>query len=212
MSDPFDLLGKQDLEGLKAVLTANPSLARMRAASGASLLAWAHYSGVPDATSIIRPHLGTLDPYDAIIVGDIGAVRTALDDSWNANERAPDGFTPLALAAFFGQAEIFDLLLPLTDDINAAADNPQKVTALHAATARRDAAMVEKLLRAGAAPDIRQHGGITALHAAAKHGDATIAGLLRLAGADPALRTDDGRSAADFARAEGHDWLADKLG
>ena len=113
MDDPFDLLGKKNLEGLKAVLSANPSLARMRAAAGASLLAWAHYSGQPDATSIIRPHIGALDPYDAIIVGDIGAVREALDGGWDAGERAPDGFTPLALAAFFRQADIFDLLLPL---------------------------------------------------------------------------------------------------
>ena len=211
MSDPFDLLGKQDLEGLKAVLSANPSLARMRAASGASLLAWAHYSGVPDAASIIRPHLDLLDPYDAIIVGDVGALRGALDDGWSADERSPDGFTPLALAAFFKQPEIFDLLLPLTGDINAQATNPQQVAALHAATAQRQVDMVDKLLRAGADPNLPQAEGITALQSAAFHGDAVIAGLLLLFGADPAARNGAGKTAADFARQAGHDWLAARL-
>lgn len=211
MDDPFDLLGKKNLEGLKAVLSANPSLARMRAASGASLLAWAHYSGQPDATSIIRPHIGALDPYDAIIVGDIGAVREALDGGWDAGERAPDGFTPLALAAFFRQADIFDLLLPLTKDLNAQSSNPQQVAALHAAVAQRQPNMVQDLLRAGADPNLKQADGVTALHSAAFHGDAAIAGLLLLFGADLATTNDKGETAADLARSQGHDWLADRL-
>jgi ankyrin repeat protein len=211
MSDPFDLIGKGDLGGLRAALSANPGLARTRALSGASLLAHAAYIGNRDAIEIIRAADQTLDPYEAIILGDADRVGDLLANHWDANERSPDGFTPLGLAAFFRHEEIFDLLLPLTTDVDAQATNPQKVAALHAATAQRQAGMVEKLLRAGANPDLRQADGFTPLHSAAFHGDAIIAGLLLLFGADPRATNDKGETAADLARSKGHDWLARRL-
>jgi ankyrin repeat protein len=211
MSDPFDLIGKGDLGGLRASLAADPSLAEMRGASGASLLAWAAYNGNAEAVDIVRSATQALDPYEAIILGDLDRVRDLLANHWDANERAPDGFTPLGLAAFFNQEAIFELLLPLTSDLDAAATNPQQVAALHAATAQRQAGMVEKLLRAGADPNLRQADGFTPLHSAAFHGDAAIAGLLLLFGADPNATNDKGETAATLARAKGHDWLAERL-
>lgn len=209
--DIFDTLAQGDLGAVKDAIAANPSLATSRNPSGASLLAWAYYTGKPEAVPLIRPHVEKLDPYDAIIVDDIEAVKDALANGWDGNALSPDGFTPLGLAAFFNRPAIFDLLLPLTRDVNEPAQNTQKVAALHAATAMRNADMVEKLLRAGARPDQRQAAGFTPLHSAAHHGDAVIAGLLLLAGADRTLTSDDGLDAAGHARANGHAWLADQL-
>ena len=209
--DVFDLVANGKLDELGAGLSGDPALAGSRHASGASLLAWAYYVGKPDAVPLIRPHLKALDPYDAIIVDDIAAVRQALAAGWDGNALSPDGFTPLGLAAFFNRPAIFDLLLPLTRDVNQPAQNAQRVAALHAATATRSAAMVEKLLRAGANPDLAQAGGFTPLQAAAHAGDAAIAGLLILFGADPRLRNDKGEDAVSLARAAGHDWLAEAL-
>jgi ankyrin repeat protein len=211
MSDPFELVAKGDLDGLRAALSYDPGLVRHRHKSGASLVAWAAYMGNVGAISAIRAQLADLDPHEAIILRDGARLEAALAAGWDANQLSSDGFTPLALAAFFENPEAFDLLLPLTTDINARAENSQRVAALHAATAKRNATMVDKLLRAGADPNQVQQDGFTALHAAAMHGDAAIAGLLLLAGADPGQRTGKGEDAAALARKGGHEWLAERL-
>jgi ankyrin repeat protein len=212
MAGIFDTVASGDMEALAAALTESPALAASRHASGASLLAWAHYVGKPEAAPIIRPHLGTLDAYDAIVMGDLDAIDAQLAAGWDGNALSPDGFTPLGLAAFFRRPAIFARLLPLTQNLDDRAKNAQQVAALHAATARRDAGMVESLLRAGATPDLPQAGGVTALHAAARHGDAAIVALLLLFGADPGRADASGKDAVAHAREGGNDWLVTRLG
>lgn len=211
MSDPFDLVAKGDLDGLRAALSYDPGIVEERHPSGASLVIWAAYMGNVGAISAIRARLQQLDPYEAIVLGDQSRLQAALESGWNANTRSPDGFTPLALAAFFENEAAFDVLLPLTADINEHARNPQKVAALHAATAKRHAAMVERLLRAGANPNKPQADAFTALHVAAAHGDAAIVALLLLFGADARLVNAKGENPAALARRNGHDWLAEQL-
>jgi ankyrin repeat protein len=210
--DTFDLLAKGDLGAVEAALAADPTLADERHASGASLLAWCWYVGKPEAAPIVRKHLGDLDPYDAIIADDITAVRAHLSRDWDGNALSPDGFTPLGLAAFFSRPAIFDVLLPMTRDVNERAQNRQQVAAIHAAVSADSTDMVEKLLRAGASPNLFQADKFTPLHAAAFHGNAAIAGLLLLYGADPAAKNAKGQTAADIARENGHAWLAERLG
>lgn len=211
MADLFDLLATGRLPELRATLAADPAGAAARNGAGTSLLAQAVYIGNAEAAGLIRAALPALEPHEAAMLGEAGGVRAHLEAGWNPNALAPDGFTPLALAAFFRQREVFDLLLPLTRDVNRRSDNAQLVAALHAATAAREAGMVEQLLRAGADPDLPQAGGFVPLHAAARNGDSAICGLLILFGAAPTATTEDGRSAADLARDGGHDWLAERL-
>lgn len=211
MGDPFDLVAAGDVVGLKAALAADVALTRTRHASGASLVAWAAYMGNADAIAAIRATGVELDPYDAIIIGDGAVLDAALAGGWDSNALSPDGFAPLALAAFFDNAAAFDRLLPITEDVSRQAENPQKVAALHAATAKRNTAFVEKLLRAGAEPDQEQADRFTPLHVAAQHGDAAIVGLLVLFGADVKRQNAKGMDAAAHARAGGHEWLAARL-
>ena len=211
MSDPFVLITSNDLDGLRAELAHDPELARARHSSGASLVAWAAYMGNVGAISAVRACISELDPHEAIILNDGERLEVALAGGWDANALSADGFTPLGLAAFFDNADAFELLLPLTRNVNEAAKNPQRVAAIHAATAKRNAVMVEKLLRAGADPNQVQADGFTPLHAAAMHGDAAIVGLLLLFGADPGQLSAKDRSAASYAREGGHEWLAARL-
>lgn len=192
-------------------LAHEPGLARVRHASGASLLAWAAYMGNVGAIAAIRALPVELDPYEAIILGDAEVLESALGSGWDGNALAPDGFAPLALAAFFDSNAAFERLLPITENVSRQAENPQKVAALHAATAKRNAGMVEKLLRAGAEPGQSQADGFTPLHVAAQHGDAAITALLVLFGADPRQTNAKGMDAAAHAREGGHDWLALRL-
>jgi ankyrin repeat protein len=211
MSDPFDLVASGDLDGLRAALAHEPGLARARHASGASLVAWSAYMGNVGAIAAVRAISTDLDPYEAIILGDGDALTAALAQGWDGNALSPDGFAPLALAAFFDNAVAFDKLLPITSNVSRQADNPQRVAALHAATAKRNAGLVERLLRAGADPDQEQADGFTPLHVAAQYGDAAIAGLLLLFGADPRKTNAKGLDAAAHARSGGHEWLATQL-
>ncbi len=211
MSNPFDLVAAGDLDGLRAALAHDPGLARTRHASGASLVAWAAYMGNAGAIAAVRAVAPDLDPYEAIIVGDAQALEAALAGGWDGNALSPDGFAPLALAAFFDNTAAFERLLPITTDVSQQAENPQRVAALHAATAKRNTGFVEKLLRAGASPDQPQADGFTPLHVAAQHGDTAIAALLVLFGADVKTRNAKGMDAAAHARAGGHEWLAARL-
>lgn len=211
MSDAFELVASGDLEGLRTALAHEPGLARARHASGASLLAWAAYMGNVGAIAAIRALPVELDAYEAIMLGDADVLEAALASGWDGNALSPDGFAPLALAAFFDNNAAFERLLPITDNVSRQAENPQKVAALHAATARRNAGMVEKLLRAGAEPDQPQSDGFTPLHVAAQHGDAAITALLVLFGADPRKANTKGMDAAAHAREGGHEWLALRL-
>ena len=211
MSDAFQLIVDNDLDGLRQALADNPGIVYLRHQGGASLVAWAAYVGNVGAISAIRAYIPELDGYEAIILGEAARLESVLADGWDANIPSRDGFLPLALAAFFGNAPAFERLLPLTRDVNVRARNPQQVTPLHAACARRHTGMVEALLRAGADPNLPQAAGFTPLHAAAQHGDASIAGLLLLFGADRSQKNEKGETAAVIARAAGHEWLAERL-
>ena len=211
MENLFDLLAQGRLPELRDALASDPAAAKVRNALGASLLAQAAYMGSFEAIALIRAALPRLDPYECVILGDVDGVRAALDNGWDVNAPSPDGFSALGLAAFFKRPEIFDILLPLTRDVNRQANNPQRVAALHAATAVGSATMVEKLLRAGADPNLPQADGFLPIHVSAQHGDAVITGLLLLFGTDPKARNGKGKSATDHAREGGHKWLADRL-
>lgn len=211
MSDAFQLIVDNDLDGLRHALAENPGIVYLRHQGGASLVAWAAYVGNVGAISAIRAYVPELDGHEAIILGETARLETVLAEGWDCNGLSRDGFLPLALAAFFGNATAFDRLLPLTRDVNFRARNPQQVAPLHAACARRDARMIEGLLRAGADPNLPQADGFTPLHAAAHHGEAALAGLLLLFGAERGQKNAKGETAADIARDSGHEWLASRL-
>jgi ankyrin repeat protein len=67
------------------------------------------------------------------------------------------------------------------------------------------------LLRAGADPNLAQADSFTPFHAAAHHGDGALAGLLLLFGGDPWIKNANGDDAVAIARAQSHQWLAERL-
>mgnify|MGYP003353094537 FL=1 len=94
----------------------------------------------------------------------------------------------------------------------AAARNPLKVTALHAAVAGRRLDIVAAVLAAGADANAQQQAGFRPIHEAANQSNTLLAELLLAHGADPTLPDDSGKSAIDVARDKGHaefaEWLA----
>ncbi len=137
----FDAIKKGNAADVSRLLDGNPALARAKQ-SGASALLTAVYYRQPAVTRILLDRGAAPDVFEASAVGDVERLRALLaEDPARANEFAPDGFTPLGLASFFGHPAAARLLLASGADPNQAARNGTRVAPLHSAVAggeRRD--------------------------------------------------------------------------
>jgi uncharacterized protein len=187
-----------DLPAVEAALARDPELAGARDAQGLSALLVACYHRQDAVRDALLDAGHEPDVLEAAAVGDLPrlAARLAADPE-AVRARAPDGFTALHYAAFFGGAAAVGALLAAGADPNAEAG--PGLRPLHSAAAARDLEAARRLLAAGAAPDARQAGGFTALHAAAQHDDLALAEELLRHGADPGVAADDGRDARAMA-------------
>lgn len=155
------------------------------------------------------------DIFQAVCAGDAMRVRALLDgNAALVNAVAPDGFSALGLASFFGHEAVVALLLARGADAAKASANAMKVMPLHSAAAARSVPIARVLIAAGAPLDARQgsgDAGFTPLMQAALDGQDELVELLLRHGANPDLRDDREMSAADHARAGGYEALAQRL-
>jgi adenosylhomocysteine nucleosidase len=186
IDDVFGAIEAGDAEQVRALVGADPARAAARNADGLSAVLAAQYRHRPDLVAVLLEAKPDLDVFDAAAVGDVDRLRALLDaDRALVHAYAPDGFFPLALAAYFAQPDAVAFLLDRGADPGTAARNPSKVQALHAAVAGRSAESVKLLLDAGADPNAQQESGFTPLMAAEQHDDREIIDLLLQAGAAP---------------------------
>ena len=186
------------------LLAANPAVAAARGPDGVSAVMQARYHGHAWAAERLADALTELDLFEAAALGRSDRVTDLVAASPEAvRAEAPDGFTALHLAAFFGQLEAAAVLLEHGAAPDAVAGNGSLLRPLHSAAAGGHAAIVGLLLERGADPNARQQGGYVALHSAAARGDEASVRLLLEHGADPDLRTDDGRRPRDLATGDG---------
>lgn len=211
-ADLFQAIQSGDVERVRALLAATPSLAAARNEAGLSAVlaaCYRHNRAVVDTLLAAQPDL---DIFAAAAVDQPERVRALLaQDPDLATAHAPDGFTALQLACFFAAPNTARVLVEAGADLNAHARNPFNVAPLHAAAAGGDHAIIQLLLDRGANPNARQQSGFTPLQEAANRGDAAMLDLLLAAGADPALTNDEGQTAADIALVQGHAELAERL-
>jgi ankyrin repeat protein len=204
-SDLLQSIESGSVDRVREILEAAPDLARACDERGVSALLQARYRQRFDMVEAILEHRGdALDIFEAAALGDVGRIaQLAALDPRAADAFAPDGFTPLQLAAFFAQPEAVNLLLQRGANAELASRNPMHVRAIHSAAAGGSAEILERLLHSGASPNVRQAGGFTALHAAAMAGRLDMVRVLLAHGADPTLTTDEGKTAFDLATASG---------
>jgi uncharacterized protein len=208
----FDAIKAGRVDEVRDLIQKDASLKQARDASGASVILVAAYHMKPDVVNALLEVGAPVDIFAASVLGKVDRIYEILKaNPGRVSEHAPDGFTPVALAAFFGQPAAARALIAGGADVNTAAKNPLKVQALHAAVAGRNLEIVKAILEAGGNPNAQQQAGFRPMHEAGANANRALAELLLRHGADPSLTNDDGKSAIDLAREKGHAEFADWL-
>jgi ankyrin repeat protein len=208
----LDAMRRRNARQVAELLAADPALALARAAGGETLVLHACYLGAPELVPVLLAGRAP-DACEAAALGDVAALRTALEDDDDARvRRSSDGWTPLHLAAFFGRDEAAALLIDHGAPINGHATNATRNTPLHAALAGAvSATLVRRLVMAGASVTARDAHGATPLHLAASRGAEPLCDLLLARGADPGARTAEGATPAQMAADRGFPALGERL-
>ncbi|MDB5044619.1 MAG: putative ankyrin [Deinococcus sp.] len=207
-----------DIETVRALVQGTPALLSAVSPMGVSPLLFATYYRKPEvARALVGLHAEWGGPpltvFEAAATGELDHLRAVLDTGEiDVNAVSADGFTPLGLAAFFGQEELAAELLLRGANVNAVSANAMQVQPLHSAVAANHSGLTQLLLTHGAEVNAAQQDGFTPLMAAAQHGNAELVEIMLASGADAAAQTDDGRTAASIAQEEGHSVLAASLG
>jgi len=193
------------------LLERDPALASTKTTDGLSVLTTAAYHGRTEILELLLTTGPELDIFEASTVGRTARVEALVHAGADIRSKSPDGFTPLHLAAFFGQTATAAALLSRGAPVDIVSENDLGVHPLNSAVAGGHSEIVRLLLEHGADPDAPERAGYAPLHAAAENGDIESTRLLLDAGADPTRAGPDGRSPADLAREKGHDAVAELL-
>ncbi|MAY25237.1 MAG: ankyrin repeat domain-containing protein [Polycyclovorans sp.] len=195
----------RDTEAARAALARDASQATDPLPGGLSPLMFALYNGAQEIAELLRAYR-PLSLHEAVALDDTPAVARHVLDAPDAIRRhSVDGWTPLHLAAFFGQRDALLVLIGLGAPIDSISENPMQNTPMHAAIAGPAGEQMAPLL-IGFGADVHHVGGsgITALHLAATRGFNGLTRLLMARGVDRSLKTEDDKTAADLARERGH--------
>ncbi|XP_059392599.1 ankyrin-2b isoform X25 [Carassius carassius] len=118
------------------------------------------------------------------------------------NRTTESGFTPLHIAAHYGNVNVATLLLNRGAAVDFTARNG--ITPLHVASKRGNTNMVHLLLDRGSQIDAKTRDGLTPLHCAARSGHDTAVELLLERGAPMLARTKNGLSPLHMAAQGDH--------
>lgn len=204
MREFLDAVKAGDAAEVGRLLDADPRLASITDEKGVSATLLALYHAKRDIARLLIERGASLSFHDACGAGETERAKQMLgDDPTLLDRRSSDGYPPLGLAIFFGNRDLAKFLIEQGADVDAAADNPQRVAPVHAAAAVCDHEILQMLIERGADANARQQLDYTPLHTAAARGDMKMAKMLLAGGADRDARGSDGSTVADVARKYG---------
>ncbi len=199
------LLQKRDEQKIIEFLEAQPDVLIAKdenRISGLMLIAYHRLAAVMPRAQQLASKMGF---YESIAYGQLENVKeTITQQAGLLNQAAPDGFSPLCLAAYFAQFEVAKWLTEQGAVVNQAATNPSQVAPIHAAVAANHVELVKWLIEQGADVNLPQTQGVTPLHSAAHRGNLAIVKALVEAGANVQAKMDSGETALQFAEKDGH--------
>jgi ankyrin repeat protein len=208
----FDAVKAGDRTQVDRLLEENPALASTRLQSGETAVIAALYRGhFPLVQQLLRAG-APLDVFSAAALGRIEALEEALAAGPEVVKRfSYDGWTPLHLAAFFGQTEAARVLLGAGAPLDAESSNSNRNTPLHAAAAGRHSELALMLIERGAPVDGKDGGGHTPLHIAAENGMVEVVKALLARGADAHAVDAEDQTPMSRAAKKNHNAVIDAL-
>lgn len=206
VEDMVAAIKARDIGAAEKLLAQDPSLAHAKTTTGESMLLVAAYHHAKPLIELLLVRGARPNLWEAAAVGRLDRVRELLNANVaSISSHSHDGWTPLHLAAHFGQKDIAAYLLSKGAAIETRSTNAIANTPLHAAVAGGQRTCVALLLAHGADVNATYENGLTALHVAAANGDDASARLLLTHKARPDIRAADGKTPLDHARQNGHD-------
>jgi ankyrin repeat protein len=172
MTTIFELIDEGDVDGLHALLAADPTARDLRNDQGLSPLLYAAYRGGGPAFDAILEAGEPTDPWDRLIGGFADGLPAP-------DARTPDGFTPLHLAAFVDNVSAATALLAAGADPNVLATASfARVTPLGTCAFSGALGVARLLLEHGADPHIGEDGAYTVEAEAIARGNEELARLI----------------------------------
>lgn len=207
-----DYIATANLAALNQLLNEQPQLAKAPTSHGVSPLMLACYYKKQEVVALLLKHIDEINLFEASAAGKLDVVAYMLSNRPDSvNNFAPDGFTPLGMACYFGQAEVARYLVMKGADVNLPSNNGYRVFPLHSAAAHNYTDIARMLINAGALVNIQQQAGVTPMHSAAQNGNIDLLIALLEHGADVSIRMEGGKLPADLARDKGFKEIAEIL-
>jgi uncharacterized protein len=201
-----------DIPTLERLAAGDPGLIAAKAASGETPLMAALYRRQNAAVEWLVASGAPLDIFAAASIGQLDVLeRFTRSGSGPLGSYSYDGWTPLHLAAFFGQREAVTQLIAAGADLNAVSRNPLRNTPLHAAVAGGHVEVSLLLIEAGADVNVADAGGHTPFHIAAEAGYLPVAKALFARGADAHAVDAEDRTPLSRAAAKGRTEIVDLI-
>jgi len=213
MQDFLAAIKAGNIAEVTRLLDVEPALVNARDEQGLSVVLTAAYYQEPGIARLLVQRGAALSVFEACAVGELSRVQALVEQQPNLiNAYAPDGFQPLGLAAFFGQAGIVEYLLQKGAAVNSPSRNAMRVMPLHSAIANKRTEIARLLLDHGADVDATQADDFTPLHEAAQNGllDVTQWLLERGANVNPRLSS-NGKTPLALAIEHQHAAVAELL-
>ena len=204
MQEFFDAIKAGELERVKDMVSATPSLVNARGDGGSAILT-AVYHRRKEIVNLLVARGAELTLFEACAAGELERVeRLVAEKTVDINAQSDDGWTPLHLAAFFGHAKVVELLLAHGADTAPRSTNPNANTPLHAALAANQKMVAGLLIGHGADVNAADGGGWRPLHLAAANNNLDALKTLIAQGADVGATNREGLTAVQLAEQKGH--------
>ncbi len=200
----FESIRAGDHAKVESMVDADPALLAAVDENGLGPFTVARYSRQNAIAEMLLRKGVSLDIFAAAMAGvEQRIIELLAEDRSRVSTYSHDGWTPLHLAAFFGNHGCAEVLLANAADVHATSRNSMQNTPLHAAAAGRQLKVATVLLAHAADVNARQNSGWTPLHSAAQNGDIEMLKLLLAHGADPEARADNNQTPMDLALTKG---------